>query len=40
MEVLTGEQVGFYRQHGYLVLENRVPMELIEAVRAEIARFI
>lgn len=40
MEVLTGDQVRFYREHGYLVLENRVPMDLIDAVRAEIARFI
>ncbi|MGF1622165.1 MAG: phytanoyl-CoA dioxygenase family protein [Rhodomicrobiaceae bacterium] len=40
MEVLSEDQVRFYREHGYLVLENRVPMELIEAVRTEIARFI
>ncbi len=38
-EVLTDEQVEHYRREGYLVLENRVPMEIIEAIRAEIARF-
>lgn len=38
-EVLTDDQVAFYRENGYLVLENRVPMEIIESVRAEIARF-
>lgn len=39
LEVLTEDQVGFYRREGYLVLENRVPMEIIEAIRAEITRF-
>ncbi|HMQ58631.1 MAG TPA: phytanoyl-CoA dioxygenase family protein, partial [Rhizobiaceae bacterium] len=38
-EVLTDEQAGFYNENGYLVLENRVPMATIEAIRAEIARF-
>ena len=38
-EVLTDEQVEHYRREGYLVLEDRVPMEIIEAIRAEIARF-
>jgi len=38
-EVLTDAQVEFYEREGYLVLENRVPMEIIENIRAEIARF-
>ena len=37
-EVLSGEQVGFYEENGYLVLENRLDAGMIEAVRAEIAR--
>lgn len=38
-ETLTSEQVRFYRENGYLVLENRVPIHLIESIRSEIARF-
>lgn len=38
-EVLTDDQVAFYREQGYLVLPGRIPDETIEAVRAEIARF-
>jgi len=38
-EVLTQDQVTFYNDQGYLILENRVPMETIEAIRAEILRF-
>ncbi len=38
-EVLSEAQIAFYRDNGYLVLENRVPDAAIEAVRAEIARF-
>ncbi len=37
--VLSPEQQAFYREHGYLVLENRIPMARIDAIRAEIARF-
>ena len=37
-EVLNGDQVGFYEENGYLVLENRLEAGMIEAVRAEIAR--
>jgi len=40
MEVLTDEQIQFYHDEGYLVVENRIPMEIVEAIRAEIARFI
>lgn len=39
LEALTKAQVAHYREHGYLVLERRIPMEIIEALRAEIARF-
>lgn len=38
-EALTTEQVRFYEENGYLVLENRVPGDIIAAIRAEIARF-
>lgn len=38
-EVLTDEQIEFYNREGYLVLENRVPMSIIEGIRDEIARF-
>ena len=37
--VLAPEQQAFYREHGYLVLENRIPMQHVEAIRSEIARF-
>ena len=39
-EVLSEEQVQFYRDHGYVVLEARIPRGTIEAVRDEIARFV
>lgn len=39
LEALTDEQIGFYEENGYLVLERRVPMDRIEAIRSEIARF-
>ena len=38
-EVLSEEQVAYYREQGYLVLENRVPDDIVSAVHAEIARF-
>jgi ectoine hydroxylase-related dioxygenase (phytanoyl-CoA dioxygenase family) len=38
-EVLTRDQIDFYDDNGYLVLENRVPDGIMVAVRAEIARF-
>ena len=38
-EVLTEDQVAFYRDQGYLVLENRIPGPVIAAIRSEIARF-
>ena len=39
LEVLKQEQIEFYRANGYLVLENRVPLQVIEAIRSEITRF-
>jgi len=39
-EVLSEEQVGFYRDNGYVVLGRRVPADVMDGVRAEIARFI
>ena len=38
-ETLTATQIASYRDNGYLVLERRVPIETIEAIRSEIARF-
>ncbi|HEY9550159.1 MAG TPA: phytanoyl-CoA dioxygenase family protein, partial [Kiloniellaceae bacterium] len=39
-EVLSDDQVRFYRNNGYLVLPERVPPETMQAVREEIARFV
>lgn len=39
LEALTPDQVSFYQEHGYLVLENRVPDQIMAAIRDEIARF-
>jgi ectoine hydroxylase-related dioxygenase (phytanoyl-CoA dioxygenase family) len=36
---LSKEQVQFYQHEGYLVLEHQVPMDIIEHIRDEIARF-
>ena len=38
-EVLTGDQEAFYAENGYLVLEGRVPPDIIAAIRDEIRRF-
>ncbi len=38
-EVLNDTQKDAYSENGYLVLENQVPMDWIEKVRTEIARF-
>ena len=38
-EILTPDQKAQYETDGYLVLENQIPMSIIEAIRAEIARF-
>ena len=36
---LTREQVQFYEDEGYLVLEHQIPMNFINDIRDEIARF-
>lgn len=38
-EVLSEEQIAFYNTQGYLVLEKRIPDDIIAAIRSEIARF-
>jgi len=38
-ETLTQDQIEHYRDTGYLVLEARIPQDVLAAVRAEIARF-
>ncbi|WP_172297710.1 phytanoyl-CoA dioxygenase family protein [Pseudoruegeria sp. HB172150] len=38
-EVLSEDQIAFYRDQGYLILENRVPDDVMASIRAEIARF-
>ena len=38
-EVLSAAEIAFYEENGYLVLENRVPMEIIAEIRGEIGRF-
>jgi len=39
-ETLTQSQVDFYAREGYLVVENRIPGDVLDAVRKEIRRFI
>jgi ectoine hydroxylase-related dioxygenase (phytanoyl-CoA dioxygenase family) len=39
MEVLTRDQIDFYAENGWLTLERRIPIDAIEDLRAEIARF-
>lgn len=39
-EVLSEEQVRFYRDSGYVVLERRIPADVMDGLRAEIARFV
>lgn len=38
LETLTQEQVSFYNEQGYLLLENHIDMSVIEGLREEIAR--
>ncbi len=38
-EVLTEDQKRFYEESGYLVLERHLPANVIDSIRAEIARF-
>jgi len=39
-EVLSDDQVEFYRDRGYLVLEGRIPEPALQGIRDEIARFV
>ncbi len=39
-EVLSEDQIRFYEDNGYLLLEERVPAEVLERLRGEIARFV
>ena len=39
MEVLTPDQKALYDHQGFIVLENRVPDDIMQAIRDEIARF-
>ncbi len=39
-EVLSSEQITFYEDQGYLILEDRIPSAIIESIRKEIARFV
>jgi len=39
-EVLSVEQVQFYRDQGYVVLEARIPEAIVRGLREEIARFV
>jgi len=39
-ETLSPEQIAFYAENGYLVLENRIPAALIDRLRAEIAGYV
>lgn len=38
-ETLSQSQIDFYNDQGYLILENRVPGDIMDAIRSEIARF-
>ena len=38
-EVLTQDQIDFYNENGYLIVENQIPDDVIANIRAEIARF-
>ncbi len=38
-EALSQDQIRFYQDNGYLVLERRVPEDIIADIRSEIARF-
>lgn len=38
-EVLSADQIAYYEEHGYLVLERHLPEDILTSIRAEIARF-
>jgi len=39
VEFLTTRQKAFYTENGYLMLEGRIPLDIIKAIRGEIRRF-
>jgi len=39
-ETLTPDQIEFYTENGYLVLESRIPDAIIASIRSEIARYV
>ena len=39
-EVLSEDQVRFYEDNGYLLLENRIPAAALQRLHGEIARLI
>ena len=39
MEVLSNEQKASFEETGYLILENRIPPDIMDQIRAEITRF-
>ena len=38
-ELLSDDQIAFYRDNGYLLIEKRVPEDVLSSIRAEIGRF-
>lgn len=38
-EILSPNQISFFQEHGYLVLENQIPQDWLSRIHAEIARF-
>lgn len=38
-ETLTAQQISFYNENGYLLLEDRIPSAILTDIRLEIARF-
>ena len=38
-EQLTSQQIRFYEEYGYLVIENQIPDAWLAKIRAEIFRF-
>ena len=38
-EVLSADQIAYYEEHGYVVLERHLPEDILTSIRAEIARF-
>ena len=38
-EQLTSQQISFYEENGYLVIENQIPKSWLAKIHAEISRF-